>query len=384
MNTSINAVYRSALKLMVSVTPEDVYPTVVQEAQKLANAVSGTIFLFQHDRLKRVYSTVPKNDQLEPRKDGFSFRAFTTRKAFVVSIKKLKKVHAQYNPDGIKQVIFIPLSYGNNAIGVITLDSSQHTVFSAKKIQTLKLFGSLASLKIRNDSLLAELQTAVQTRDLFISMASHELKTPLTAISAYAQLINKNTLQKKAIKAEWLRALRNSSFRMTRLINELLDINQIRTGNMIYNFVSVDPLTLIELAINDFKMSYPDQEFILVNKSVKNCLMTADKDKLIQVLINILNNAAKFTDDKLPVILAVKKKGRKIVISIVDKGEGIDQEDLKNLFQEFYKAKNNAREGLGLGLFISKKIIEAHKGKIQISSTVGKGTTVTLIFPCEK
>lgn len=375
-------VYESAAKLMVPLTPEETYSVIVKEAQRLANSVYGSIFLMREDELVRVYSSVPVNQQLVPRKQGYTYQSFYKQKTMVVPVEKIKKGHPEFEGENTSKMIFIPLCFEAESLGVITLDSSDTGVISKDKLKVLELFGSLASLKIRTNVLFSEVTEALRTRDLFISMASHELKTPLTTISAYAQLIERNLLSEKPIKVEWVSNLKTASGRMTRLINELLHINQIRSGKMMYQFEEVDPMEIITLAVTDFGMSFPEHKVIVTDERKKTSQkIIADRDKLIQVVVNTLNNAGKFTDVAKEISITLSESQNKLFVKILDQGKGIPKEDLIKIFDEFFKATNNNQEGLGLGLFISKKIIEAHHGKITIKSKVGVGTTILLELP---
>ncbi len=384
MNTSITAVYKSTLRLMGTLSPQETYSAIVQEAQRLADAMYGSIFLIINDKLIRVYSTVPENLQIVPRTEGYTYQSYKSRKAMVVPVSKMKKIHPVYGKSETKRIVFIPLCYEEYTIGVIALDSKYAKPISAKRMQTLQLFGSLASLKLRNISLLSDLKEAVSTRDLFVSMASHELKTPLTAILAYVELVKKCVDKNTVPNPVWINSLLLSSKRMSRLINELLHINQIRSGNMNYSFKNVMVTDLVTMVLNDFQMSYPTQTLEVNNLiSNPNQHIVADRDKLVQVFINLLNNAAKFTSDKKTVLFQIEDGNDGIVFHVIDQGKGIEPHDLTHLFEEFYKGQQNTKEGLGLGLFISNKIVQAHNGTISIDSTVGSGTKVTVTIPIE-
>lgn len=367
---------------MVPLSTEETYVIIVQEAQKLADAKYGSIFIYKNKKLNRVYSSVPPEFQLEPRKRGYTFKSFSKREAFVVSTEIIRKFHPTFQDKKTKKMIFIPLSYEQDSLGVITLDSSHRKNFSSHDLKVLQLFGSLASTKIRNAMLVAELKASLETRDTFISMASHELKTPLTAISGYIQLIDRTLQNKKEVKTEWVKNLSLSSERMTRLIDELLHVNRIRMGKMTYQFKPIDLEKVIRQALKDFSVSYPNQ--IVKFKDLRqdtSALIWGDRNKLVQVVVNLLNNAAKFSEKNTAVQITLQNLNKKYQVTIEDRGLGIAAEDLGHLFEEFYKTKADTREGLGLGLFISKKILEAHKGKVILKSQLNQGTTVSFVLP---
>lgn len=385
MKLALTEIYESAIKLVAPLGEEETYSTIVSEGQRLAGASYGSIFLWMHDRLVRVYSSVPVHLQIEPRRNGFTYQAFAEKKAMVVNINRINQVHPEFNDHNTKKMIFIPLSFNGQAIGVVTLDSMQTGTFSNKRLQTLHVFGTLASLKLRNQFLLAETKSALETRDLFISMASHELKTPLTTISAYAQLINKHMLQGKEIDPKWAETLSVAALKMSRLVNELLHVNQIRTGQMVYKKEPTLVGDIVQKAVTDFASSYREHMLhVEMSLKVKQSYIEVDGDKIGQVLINLLNNAGKFSPPDQPILLQVRIEKKQITFSVIDHGPGISQEHLQHLFEEFYKANANSKEGLGLGLFISKKILEAHRGIITVESQLGLGTTVSATVPVKR
>jgi signal transduction histidine kinase len=383
MNSTLTKIYSIALRLLDPIGDAETYATIIKETVDQTGTEYGSIFLAdKKKKLERVYTTVPKNFQLEPRRNGFTYQAFRTGELIVVSAAKLRKFHPEIHSKPIKFIVIMPLFYGKKAFGVMTLQSSKPIRFSEKRQQILKLFGSLISLKIRNTSLYSELKNALEMRDLFISMASHELKTPLTTISAYSQLIQKKIQQGQRIDPQWTEVLTFATQRMTRLINELLHVNQIKTGKMPYQFSKTSLAEVINQALTDFKSAYSNHDIELHNLLESGQeFVNGDKSKLIQVVINILNNAAKFTLPEKRISVTLSQKNKYNLITIKDEGIGISKDDLEHLFEEFYKVDNNTKEGLGLGLFISKKILEAHRGKIKLKSELGKGTEVIISIP---
>lgn len=382
MKIWVPKLYRAALTLMSPLTTEEAYKAIIDEACDLTESKYGSIFLDKNSNLERVYSSVPLEHQTSPAKNGFTYQAFRSHEIVIASVEEMKRIH-EYNPEkAIRFLIFVPLSYEGISLGVISLHSMRKRRFSDKKIQMLQLFGSLASLKVRNGALITELQSAIETRDLFISMASHELKTPMTTILASAQLLKRKVSKMELVAPKLVDNLDIAAKRMSRLINELLHINQIRSGALTYEMEACNADEFIKEALLDVKYTYPAHTFNLdIDPKVKTAALTCDKDRIVQVLINILNNAAKFSQSSSPILLKVKVLQKKIEFAVIDKGPGIGEKDLEHLFEEFYKAKRNDKEGLGLGLYIAKQIVAKHKGEIKVSSVLGEGTTVKLLLP---
>ncbi len=387
MHTVLTNIYQLAVKLLEPLSEQETYAVILSEAERLVGANEGTVYLVNRKKeFDRAFSTVPKELQVTPRHEGYAYETYKTRKIKIVNFRQLKKTHPERQYPHPQYIVMIPLSYNKKAIGVIVLHTEKLLVLSNKKTKILELFSSMATLKIRNNMLFSEAKTAVETRDLFISMASHELKTPLTTISAYAQLIQKRVSNKQEVKEEWLTVLSSATMRMTRLINELLHVNQIKTGKLPYSFAICNLLDVAEQAATEFKNSNKKNQLIF-KKTETNpelTLVRGDFDKLFQVVTNVLNNAAKFSPAENSVLMSLSSKKSTVTLSITDQGKGISDEHLPFLFSEFYKADNNIKEGLGLGLFISKKIVEAHRGTIKVKSQVGKGSTFIVSIPLAK
>lgn len=382
MKNGVTHIYKSTVKLMAPLTPEGTYTTIVEEAIKLLHGKYGTLFLLDDgDNFARIYSNVPQELRFTPRPTGFTRNVFKSSKPALISRKKLISAHPQFEKHPIQLMVMIPLCYEDKAFGILNIHLTDQKKFNRDKMQTIQLFGTLASLKLRNDFLFSELKTALETRDLFISMASHELKTPLTTISAFSQLIKKTVEKQKSIQTSWVETLVASTQRLTRLIDELLHVNQIKTGKFTYQFEKSSVKKVIKRALVEFKTLHKEYS-VIFNEKTKGLSVIADQDKLVQVLINILNNAAKFSAPEKEIVIELSAEKKLIVISITDQGEGIAEEEIPLIFKGFYRSqKNKKTEGLGLGLFITNAIVKEHKGSIQVVSQPGKGTTFTVSLP---
>lgn len=378
----INSLYQSVLKLLVPLTPEETYATIVDEASFLVDAFRGSLFLESDGVLQRAYSSVPQQDQFTPRKNGRVYQTFLSGEPTVISAKKLKKERPEVRDDLVKLFLYIPLSFNHQTVGVLTLEIKDYLRFSKKNLEMLRLFGSFASLKVRDVELLAQTQEAMHLRDLFISMASHELKTPMTTISGYVQLLNRQVSNNKPINTEWLVAMRKETVRLNNLVKELLEVNQIKSGTLAYQFKLSSVKNVIQRAIDDVGFTHPHHPIILKNAVAGGDLMlNIDHSKMVQAVINILNNAAKFSPAGESIIITLSKDDHTARITVKDKGEGISQRDLDRIFGDLYRGKDTSREGMGLGLYVVKSIIDMHHGTISISSEKNHGTEVSIILP---
>ncbi len=388
LKSNIERIYKAGLKFLVPLTPQETYTTILQEALKLVNADFGSIFLPKDGVLERVYTSFPKLNTIVPRKKGITYAVYKSRTPRIITAEKVKKIHPAFvtKIKALSDIVF-PLSYRNESIGVISLQSKQKNHFAKKDLEILKFFAPLASLAIRKTQLYDEAKKAVELRDLFISIAAHELRTPLTTLNGYIQLFfNKLKKQEKeTTELRWVTQMVHESKRLTRMIQELLEITHIQTGKLHYSWKEERFTVILTTALESFKLAYPRNKLIIKNMiTAGNDCIIADYDKLVQAITNILVNAVKFSPITKPIAIQVAAHAGNIVLKIRDQGKGIAPSELEKIFELFYKGARNTGEGMGLGLYLVKNIITQHRGKIYVESYVNKGTTVTITLPIIK
>src|SRR3989344_2861390 len=218
----LDKIYKAALKFLVPLNLEETYALIVQEAIKLVKAQNGSIFLMEQGKLNRVYASDPLLYKIQVRNKGTTFNTFKTNKTNIIRVKLLEKVHPEFKRLGVKSIISIPLTNHGETIGVLSLQSTKSEYLTDQELDTLELFGSLASLAIRKTKLYDETKRALEARDLFISMAVYELRTPLTTISGYAQLLHSKLSGSVTPESRWVEELSWEAYRLTLLVNELL------------------------------------------------------------------------------------------------------------------------------------------------------------------
>ena len=230
-----------------------------------------------------------------------------------------------------------------------------------------------------------ELKSVDRMKDEFLSNVSHELKTPLVSIVGYSQAIREQMLgtlnkqQKKAMDT----VIRNSE-RLERLIDSILYLSIVESGKMKYYFKSIQVADVIKNSILDMLPLIENRGLDLKNEVPDNLpLIQGDGDKLLQVMVNLIGNAIKFTPSG-EVTITAHEEDDNLHIAVSDTGIGISQELIGNLFERFYQGDGSTTRrygGTGLGLHISKLIVEAHNGKIWAESEKGVGTTIHFTLP---
>ncbi len=381
-NKILEDIYKSTLKFLTTLNPDQTYATVLNEAIKLVKADSGSIHLYIQNKFKVVYATLEKFYSITPRKKGNVYKAFITKKPVIADISSFIKAHSELNDLNIKSTIFIPLSNKNNSIGVLALNSSKEEYFSKKEQEILKLFGSLASLAIIKSQLYNEAKKALDSRDSLISMTAHELRTPLTTVGGYIQLLQNKFSDKNTVESRWVKELLWESQRLNILVNEMLEIGRIEEGNFVYNWEECSLKEILTQALNDFSFNHPKHKILKIDKIRANKdKIIGDCSKLLQVVNNLLDNAAKFSPSDKNITVILEEQQQNVVLNIKDKGCGIPKKDIPYIFEKFYRVTNHTREGMGLGLFLAKNIITQHCGTITVQSKENIGTTLKIQIP---
>jgi two-component system, OmpR family, sensor histidine kinase ResE len=222
-------------------------------------------------------------------------------------------------------------------------------------------------------------------REDFIANVSHELRTPIAMLQGYSEAIMDDIASSEEERKEITKVIYDESLRMGRLVNELLDLARMQSGNITLNKEKVDFDALINRVIRKFQGLAKDNQITLTATKVDEIgEIYIDSDRIEQVFTNLIDNAIRHTDENGQVVVHVTGQETSIKVDIKDTGSGIPEEDLPFVFERFYKAdkaRTRGKSGTGLGLAIVKNIISAHNGNISVHSKLGEGTTFTFVIP---
>lgn len=224
-----------------------------------------------------------------------------------------------------------------------------------------------------------------ERKDEFIGIASHELKTPLTSIKAYVQLlsITLGSNENEQIKT-YLKRTNNYVERLNTLIADLLDVSKIQAGKLQFNMSEFKFDELLKESIENMQYTSPTHK--LFTRGSTEVIVTGDRQRLEQVFINFITNAVKYSPGADKVEINVHSSGDEITVAVKDQGIGIPKEKINKIFDRFYRVESSSHKfaGLGIGLFISSEIIKRHNGKIWVESEEGKGSTFYFSLPCKQ
>jgi len=297
--------------------------------------------------------------------------------------------------DGAQSQIVVPIQRENKVIGVILLESKQPGGFSEEKADFLMRLGDHASIAIANAQLYNAIQVADIAKSEFVSFVAHELKNPMTSIKGYTELLAARAVGPvNENQASFLQVILANIERMNKLVSDLNDLTKIEAGRMRLEFSSL----AVEDIVSDVQRSTNRQ---IEEKGQRLSLQIpeqlppvwADRDRLMQILVNLVSNAHKYTDQGGEITLGAQfvmedGKGKAcnpmVHIWVSDNGIGISPEDQARIFQKFFRSEDpKTREipGAGLGLNITRSLVEMQGGRIWFESEYGKGTTFHFTVP---
>ncbi len=225
-----------------------------------------------------------------------------------------------------------------------------------------------------------ELSTTEQMKNDFISSVSHELRTPLTAIKGWGETMAGGDLDQETLQ-KGMHVILSETERLSSMVEELLDFSRIQNGRLTMNFGKVDIVAELSDAVLMFsERAKRDNRILEYTEPDGFAVMNADRNRLRQVFVNIIDNALKYSDSGDTVTVTANLTSTTFTVSVADTGIGISPEDLPRVKTKFYKA-NSTRRGSGIGLAVADEIIRMHGGSLEIASQLGEGTTVTIVLP---
>ncbi|MEJ7559935.1 MAG: ATP-binding protein [Pedobacter sp.] len=273
------------------------------------------------------------------------------------------------------------LSKAGSVIGTLYYGHPEAGRFKPEHETLVSAIAAHAAIALDNAKLYEEIRTLNLKKDEFIAMASHELKTPVTTLNGYLQIVEKGIPNDNKNKNYLQRALKQVQ-KLTGLISDLLDVSKIEAGQLPLSLTAFDLVTLVKEVIELMQYGMNSHR-IEISGDVDTLLVSADKQRIEQVIINLVSNAVKYSPNATLVKVSVSKIKDNAVLAVQDFGIGIREEQLERIFSRFYRVEDLAAfmSGLGIGLYISKEIISRHKGNLTVTSTLGLGSTFSFELP---
>jgi K+-sensing histidine kinase KdpD/DNA-binding response OmpR family regulator len=410
----------SISKLLASqLDAEDLIKMVGDELKDLFRA--NIVYLALHNPKTNIINfPYHFGDTLEPIRmgEGLTSKIILTGEPLLIN-KDLQELRAQMGVQklGVAAASYlgVPIPVGDKIIGVLSVQSTeQENRFNENDLRLLSTIASSVGVALRNATLFEEVKQAKQeaeaaskiaekaneAKSAFLSTVSHELRTPLTSVLGFAKIIKKRLEERifpaldrtdsktgKAVTqvSENLFVVISEGERLTHLINDVLDLAKIEAGKMEFAKENVSMAEVAERALAATTSLFDQKKLELVKNIDTNLPeIIGDKDKLIQVMINLISNAVKFTDEG-SITCRVFKQKDELLVSIADTGIGIAPEDFGAVFEQFKQVGGDTLtdkpKGTGLGLPICKEIIQHNGGRIWLESEKGKGSTFSFALP---
>jgi PAS domain S-box-containing protein len=338
--------------------------------------------------------------EIDVKKDEILQKIFKTKKANIYRYYGDKAVNKILDKDENSPFAAVPLMVKNKVIGILTADNIySNKIITRQNLRSLTMFANTSAVAIENARLMDSMEQQVRERtkklteaneqlkkmdeqkDEFMSYVSHELRTPLTSLIGYSKLLISGAIPEMQ-HDESIRIINTEATRLKLMIDDYLDLAKMEAGKIQMNKELTDIITLIKEVLlimtplaqeKNLKVDFNFDEIGSVN---------VDPGKIKQALYNLVGNAIKFTD-KGGIKVELKDKGKQIQIDVVDNGAGIAKEDFEKVFDKFKQIQHNVErsKGSGLGMPITKQIIESHNGKIWFDSEPNEGTTFSFTLP---
>ncbi|MEN3326301.1 MAG: two-component system, OmpR family, phosphate regulon sensor histidine kinase PhoR [Acidobacteriota bacterium] len=268
----------------------------------------------------------------------------------------------------------------NTNIDELARNSFLHSAGATVLVLIVLLFGT--ALTIRATDREARL---AQAKSNFVSNVSHELKTPLSLLSLFSEILELGRVNSEEKKTEYYRIIRHESLRLNKMIDNILDFSKIEAGRKTYVFAAGDMAEVIEHVLSSYRYQIINSRFD-VQTSLQPDLppVSIDRDAMEQAISNLLDNAIKYSREVKQLSITTERRGSNLSIAIADRGIGIPRAEQSKVFEQFYRVGNGLVhdvKGSGLGLSLVRHIVEAHNGTISVDSEIGKGSRFTILLP---
>ncbi|HSJ52936.1 MAG TPA: ATP-binding protein [Anaerolineae bacterium] len=415
-NEYLAALHETALGLMGRLELQELFQDLVTRAGQLLGTGHGFVFIADMD-----------GDEIEckvgigafeamvglrvGRGEGLSGRVWESGQS--ITIDDYDAWHGRlpaFPADTLRAGAGVPLTSGSETVGVLGLayNGGSTRTFGESEVEILTRFAALVSIAIDNARLFAMSQEARAlaeaanvAKSQFLASVSHELRTPLTSILGFTRLVKKRIEERIAPlippgEAKTDRTLKqvedNLSIillegqRLTTLINDLLDLEKIEAGKVEWHMEPLQIADVVDQAADGTAALFEEKKLALIRAVPRDLAVCGDRDRLVQVLVNLFSNAVKFTPEGTITVRAWQEPGQ-VVVSVQDPGIGISAADQEHLFEKFIQVGDTLLgkpRGTGLGLAISREIVTHHGGRIWVDSEPGAGSTFSFALPARK
>ncbi len=361
---------------------------IVHAAADLSNAQAASILLYDEKNHQFFFQAASNMDSplmqglVVPYESSIAGVIASERKPLIISDTQRDPRHFTKiaKPTGVltRSLLGVPLTTKDKVVGVLEAINKCEGDFTEEDQKVLLALGAQAAIAIENTRLF-------QQSDL-ISELVHELRTPLASLSTASHLLSRPEIN-EIQRVQLIHSIQNETNRLSEMASSFLDMARLESGRMPFLHDSFNVKDLLEDSLQMMSYKADERKHTLtleVQPDLPNII--ADRNKIKQVVINLISNAIKYTPAGGKIIISGEQMGGEIIIKITDNGHGIPSDALPHIFEKFYRVPllERVATGTGLGLSICKKIIETHGGIIEIKSQLNAGTSVIIHLPIKK
>jgi signal transduction histidine kinase len=393
-NERLRKSHELSINMNADLTLEGTLKAITSTISKSPNITACVIRLLTDDGKRiKIMDTSGVSEEHASRESVFlensliDFETITIREPLYIP-DVLSDARFEYRDDATAEnlvsMICIPLIVRDTPLGVIRCYTNRFYEFTENDVKFLDTVATSASLSISSSNQFQKLERLNKTRSAFLRLATHELRSPMAAIQSILHLVLEGFTGKITRKQRELFERANKRIdRLLLLVSELLELEGFSEKEM--EFSNCNLHDILSNVVRDIAPK-SDAKGIKMRVHIPHGDLTisCDSDSIYRVLENLVDNAVKYSKEQGVVMIIVDELTDSVSIEIIDNGIGIPEDDLKNLFMEFFRSKNARKmevHGTGLGLSIVKKIVESHSGAIEVSSKIGEGTRFKIILP---
>jgi len=389
----ITALYEAGKEISTSLSRQATLEVIVNHVTKLVGAEASLVFLYDTDAgdyVAEAGAGVPLEKLRGYRfGNGVGLHGQSVRNASPVrcaTVGETVGVEEFLTELAAGSALVVPLLTNENVLGTITALRRNGRAFTPDDQELLTMFASQASIAVTNANLYERTKELDRMKSEFVAVVSHEVRTPLTSIKGSLELLGDERFHVlPPPQKELLSICQANTERLINLINDILDFSKLESSKLSLNFESVEVGRIVPEAVDHIK-NLAGMKGITIDIHMEGTagVIEADPMRVAQVITNLLGNAIKFSPENGKIEIWARGSEDEVSVAIKDYGKGISQRDLSRLFQRFAQLDSSTTRkagGTGLGLVISKGIVEQHGGKIWVESVLGKGSTFSFSIP---
>jgi len=381
----ITTLYEAGRQINASLDLEDSVRIVLSKALELTGAREAMIFLLEESNNTFTLKMSTGGAVGDPESwkfkkgEGLHGKVVESQIPVIVSDSSTVKDDAVIEKAAFRSQIIVPLVSKGVVIGTLDVLDKEPRKFGKDDEEILTLYGAQAANAIANAQLFNKMKELDRLKSDFVAVVSHEIRTPLTSIKGSLELLTDTPgFEYTQDQRELLEICQANTERLTVLVNDILDFSKMESSKISMHLERSEVRTMLETAVHDIEKQAKCREQIIRTEVPDHPVyVSADPNRIVQVLTNLIGNAIKFSDPGREIKITVREDRDFVEIGVADQGPGIRNEDIPKLFEKFRQLDGSSTRrvgGTGLGLVICKRIVEQHGGRIWVESELGKGS----------